>query len=219
MVRFLEVTLPNISDNLDYDAALLDAVDADPQQAALRVWESPAYTVIVGKSNDIAREVNIAACEADGVPILRRPSGGGAVVLGPGCLCFSLALPVPSEFVELGISGVTRAVMQRLADALSSSTQPVIAAGISDLAIGGRKFSGNSQRWKKRAFLHHGTILYDFDLPRISRYLKHPSREPDYRCGRSHPEFVANLPLPYGELVRRICDVREIITPCARNRT
>lgn len=197
----MDRTLPDLAANLAYDAALLAAVEADPQQAALRIWELPTCAVIVGKSNDIDREVNVGACEADAVPILRRESGGGAVALGPCCLCFSLALPIPAEHADIGISGVTRAVMQRLAAALCSPSQPVVAAGISDLAIGDRKFSGNSQRWKKRAFLHHGTILYDFDLPRISRYLKHPSREPDYRRGRSHVEFVANLPLPRQEVV------------------
>jgi lipoate-protein ligase A len=43
--------------------------------------------------------------------------------------------------------------------------------------------------------LHHGTFLCDFDLGLMERYLKKPAREPAYRRGRSHGEFVANLPL------------------------
>jgi lipoate-protein ligase A len=43
--------------------------------------------------------------------------------------------------------------------------------------------------------LHHGTLLYDFDLPMIRKYLNAPEREPAYRTGRDHDTFVANLPV------------------------
>ena len=63
-----------------------------------------------------------------------------------------------------------------------------------DLAIGDLKFSGNALRCKRNFFLYHGTVLYDFPLDRISRYLQTPPRQPDYRRGRSHQEFVRNFP-------------------------
>jgi len=199
-LRLLESASAPASEHLAADAALLSNVEADCSAAGLRIWELEQYVVIAGKSNDLTREVDLAACAADGVPVLRRSSGGGTVVLGPGCLCFSLALPVPAEFGSHGISGVTAALMQKLAEAWADASRPVAVAGISDLTLADRKFSGNSQRWKKSAFLHHGTVLYDFDLPRITRYLRHPSREPDYRRGRPHAEFVTNLPLSRHDL-------------------
>lgn len=203
-LRFCDVTRPTLAENLDYDLALLREVEADPAAATLRCWEAAEYAVVVGRSNDIEREVDVAACQAGDIPIVRRDSGGGAVVIGPGCLCFSLALQIPTEFADVGITGVTRAVMQRLADALDSPAEPVSVAGISDLVVQGRKFSGNSQRWKRAAFLHHGTILYDFDLVRLARYLKSPSREPDYRQGRSHLGFVTNFQRSREELTARL---------------
>lgn len=199
-----DITRETLAENLAGDLSLLEAVNVDPVAAALRFWEPADYAVVVGRSNVIEREIDVVACQTDAVPILRRASGGGAVVIGPGCLCFSLALPIPSEFPALGISGVTRALMQRLAVALSSSSEIVSVQGISDLAIDGRKICGNSQRWLRMAFLHHGTILYDFDLARLDRYLKHPSRAPDYRHGRTHLDFVANFLRPREELVRRL---------------
>ena len=57
-----------------------------------------------------------------------------------------------------------------------------------------RKICGNAQRWKRRAFLHHGTILYDFDLAKIERYLRLPARQPDYRAGRAHHHAAAACP-------------------------
>ena len=74
--------------------------------------------------------------------------------------------------------------------------------GTSDLAIGNQKFSGNSMRCRRRHFLYHGTILYNFPLEMISRCLKIPPWMPDYRNGREHGAFVANLPAP-ADTIRR----------------
>lgn len=191
-LRRIEVTHPTPEANLAADQALLDAVEADPAMAALRFWESPSYCVIVGRSNVIEREVNVTACAADGVPILRRMSGGGAVVLGPGCLCYTLALPL-SEHQPRNITAATADIMQRLAHAFAEWGR-VDVQGISDLVFEGRKFSGNSQRWLKRSLLHHGTVLYGFDLTKIEHYLHMPTRRPGYRAERMHSQFVGNLP-------------------------
>jgi len=193
-LRLIDLTHPAPEPNLAVDQALLDAVEANPALAALRFWESPTHCVIVGRSNVIEREVKVAACEADGVPILRRMSGGGAVVLGPGCLCYSLALPLP-QHQERNITFVTADIMGRLAHAFVAHGFPVEVQGISDLVHNGRKFSGNSQRWLRRSLLHHGTVLYNFDLVKIERYLHMPSRQPDYRAEKSHMEFVGNVAL------------------------
>jgi lipoate-protein ligase A len=72
------------------------------------------------------------------------------------------------------------------------------------VAIGGRKISGNAQRRKSRVLLHHGTILYASDLQRMEKFLKAPPRQPDYRAGRTHSEFTANLALPPDEIKRRL---------------
>lgn len=58
------------------------------------------------------------------------------------------------------------------------------------------KFSGNAQRRKKHFLLFHGTFLLQFDISLISKFLRMPSKEPDYREGRSHKEFLTNLDLP-----------------------
>ena len=153
----------------------------------------------------LAMEVNLEACRSDGVPVIRRSSGGGAVVLGSGCLAFSLALPLTDAQRALGVAALTRTLMIRMTLALSPVTPGVIACGTSDLAAADRKFSGNAQRWLSKSFLHHGTILYRFDLARIGRYLRQPSRQPDYRSGRGHDEFVRNVAASRGSL----CSQRE----------
>ena len=62
------------------------------------------------------------------------------------------------------------------------------------------KFSGNSQRRRKNFLLFHGTFLLNFDLALVSRFLRMPSKQPDYRQSRSHEKFLANLNLPAVEV-------------------
>ncbi|MGZ4988857.1 MAG: lipoate--protein ligase family protein, partial [Limisphaerales bacterium] len=65
--------------------------------------------------------------------------------------------------------------------------------GITDLAVGALKFSGNAQRRKRRALIFHGTFLLTFNLQLVSELLRSPSKEPEYRAGRAHGKFIMNL--------------------------
>src|SRR5439155_12756943 len=91
-------------------------------------------------------------------------------------------------------------ILERIRQALVDIDPRIELAGTSDLAIGGRKFSGNSQQRKRNFLLHHGTILYDFDIDRVGRYVRMPARQPEYRSGREHPAFLMNLPASAQEI-------------------
>jgi lipoate-protein ligase A len=58
---------------------------------SVRTWEPDRVAVVLGRGNSLEREVRQEACGTDGVPVLRRLGGGGAVVLSPGCVVVSLA--------------------------------------------------------------------------------------------------------------------------------
>lgn len=200
-MRLLDLTLPGAAENLALDEALLVAAETGTGGAVLRLWELSAFAVVVGSGGSVGIDVNAAACEADGVPVLRRASGGGTVVLGPGCLCFSVVLNYDAAPLLNDIRASNAYVLGRVLRAI----QPVLSAGVegtSDLTTGGAKFSGNAQQRKRTHFLHHGTLLCGFDLERVSRYLNAPEREPEYRRGRAHAEFVRNLPLTVEEAKR-----------------
>ncbi|MFH5804997.1 biotin/lipoate A/B protein ligase family protein [Alienimonas sp. DA493] len=204
---FLDLTRSDPREDLALDEALLRSVDQHGGPGLLRIWERPEPCVVLGRANRLALNSDPAACEAAGVPILRRASGGGTVLLGPGALCWSLVLPVgPPAGMPGDIPAVTAAIMHRLADALRPLVPGAGVDGTSDLTVpdeqgGRRKVGGNAQRWLKRAMLHHGTLLTGFDLPAIGRFLTPPERQPDYRAGRDHGAFVTNLPLPRADLV------------------
>ena len=120
---------------------------------------------VVGYANRVAQEVNVRACAQRGVPILRRCTGGGAVLQGPGCLNYSLILQIDSDPLLQTVTGTNRFVMERnrgalemllsgssrRKEALTSNLQlptsnfQLSVCGHTDLAIDGRKFSGNAQ--------------------------------------------------------------------------
>lgn len=95
-----------------------------------------------------------------------------------------------------------RLVLETLVEALRPKVADLHRQGISDLALGEYKCSGNSLRIKRTHLLYHGTLLYDFPLGLIEECLAMPRRQPAYRCDRPHREFVANLPLSAAVLRR-----------------
>ena len=208
--RLLVQTRPDPREDLALDEALLRETDDRGGPGVLRLWERPAPCVALGRANRVESNVNRAACEGDAVPILRRGSGGGTVLLGPGAVCWSLVLPVgPPAGVPDDIPAVTSLIMHALADALTDAGVPAGVDGTSDLTVPGPggdrvKVGGNAQRWLRSAMLHHGTLLYDFDLALIPRYLSAPERQPAYRAGREHAAFVTNLDAPRGAVVAAI---------------
>ena len=159
------------------------------ESEVLRLWESRQPMVVVGRGSHVAQEVDLAACRRDGVPVLRRTSGGGAIVNGPGCLMYALVLSYALRPRLRAIDVAHRHVLETLAGALRQFSADVVCRGTSDLAMGELKFSGNSLRVRRTHLLYHGTLLYDFSLGAIGRYLVEPPRQPEYRhrSGRMRP--------------------------------
>ncbi len=201
-MRFLDLTLCAPADNLALDESLLLQAEQGEAGEVLRLWEWPRLAVVLGSGGVLADDVEEAACAADQVPILRRSSGGGTVLLGTGCLLYSLVLRL-DRAPELGeIRPSYSFILGRVLEALALPGAE--QAGISDLASGGRKFSGSAQQRKRDHLLHHGTILYAFDLRAVGRFLRPPPRQPEYRARRAHDAFLCNVPLAGDEVRRRL---------------
>jgi lipoate---protein ligase len=209
----LELTLRKPTENLALDEALLDwAEEANADREFLRIWESPQPMVVVGRSSRLRAEVDEAACRESNVPILRRSSGGAAIVAGPGCLMYAVVLSyrLRPELKDIGRAHAY--VLGRLAaslGALVSRWGSIVHVGTSDLAFVNqsserRKFSGNSMRVKRTHMLYHGTLMYGADLSLVARYLRMPPRQPEYRAERSHADFLVNLPLARREVIAAV---------------
>jgi lipoate-protein ligase A len=197
---FLVVTLPTLAEHLALDEALLLEAEAGRGGEVLRLWEWPRPAVVLGAGGRIADDVDVAACERDGVPLARRASGGGTVLLGPGCLLYSLVLRYDRAAELRDIRKSYHWILSRVVEALPGVT----VAGPSDLAVGDRKIGGSSQQRKREHLLHHGTLLYAFDLSLISSHLREPPRQPEYRGRRPHGEFVTNVTAGREALAERL---------------
>jgi lipoate-protein ligase A len=206
----VHVTLPTAAENVALDEALLDAAEEGAGgDEFFRIWESPDTVVVAGRSTRISKEVNEAECNRRRIPILRRSSGGAAIVAGPGCLMYAMVISHKQRPELLDITRAHRFVMNRNLESIRkrfAQLGPFQLAGTCDLVLDDgarapRKFSGNSLRVKRSHFLYHGTVLYDFDLSLIAQYLLLPLRQPEYRERRGHSEFVVNLGAPRQELI------------------
>ncbi len=198
-------TWADVAGNLASDEALLVHAEETTGQPALRFWEQDHAAVILGASCRLRDEVRVEACRADGVPIARRSSGGGTVVIGPGALNVTVVLPIAAEPAAFrSVDTAQQFVLNLVAEQLRRDGPEVEMLGSGDLTIGGRKFAGSAQRRLRNFLMIHASILYDFDLPLLDRYLAMPPRQPSYRANRTHADFVINLPMTRDAIVRSI---------------
>jgi len=208
-IALLDLTLPSLAENLALDEVLLLEAEDGRAGEVLRFWEWRTPAVVLGAGGKIEEDVELRNCMLDEVPIQRRSSGGGTVLLGSGCLLFSLILRTDRDPTLCEVRSSYRWILERIRGALS----PLLASeqlGISDLATTELKFSGNAQQRKRDHLLHHGTLLYNFSIEQVSRYLKLPEKRPEYRAGRSHIAFLTNLSASPEELKKRIAKAWDV---------
>ncbi len=174
----------------DRDDDLLAAVRGSGRpQARVYRWGEPA--VVIGRGGDQERELLTEPIARDRMMLLQRPGGGCSVVLDPGNLVVAAGLPLP------GIGLITRAFAALsgwVIDGLAACGIPYIRQqGVSDLVLDGRKIGGSCVYRTRGLIYYSTTLLLAPDLELVERYLKHPPREPEYRRGRVHRDFMGAL--------------------------
>ncbi|MHC5067398.1 MAG: lipoate--protein ligase family protein [Planctomycetota bacterium] len=167
----------------------------DLDAPGLRVFEPPDVRLVVGRNQDPTREFHIDHAQVDGVPIHRRVTGGGAVVLAPGMVVVALRMPLDRAGVDCYFDRVNGALIPAIAGLTSV---PVACRGHGDLAVCEadgveRKILGASLRQAKGHAYYLGVLMVADALPLIERYCASPSRQPDYRAGRDHAAFCTSL--------------------------
>ncbi len=197
--------------NIVYDDVLLRLAEEGVSGEVLRFWESPVFFIVLGLIGKAEEDVDAVAAKRDGVSVLRRSSGGGTVLQGPGSLNYSLIL---SKELRPEIADLRKSyeyILSRICQALKMLGIEAVFLPISDIAFKDslKKISGNAQKRSKKYVLHHGTILYNLDIPLASKYLKMPKSVPEYRRGRSHSDFIANVSADPADIRRAICGVFE----------
>ncbi len=183
--------------NIQFDEDLIDRVRGG-EPWAYRAWEPEQVMIVLGRSNQAAVEVYEERCHEDDVPIIRRRGGGGTVVLAPGMVVISMVMQVDHQ---LHFQQYFREINIAIIEALQTlGISELSQRGHSDICLGDRKILGSSMYGSKNLLFYTASLLVADNFTLIDRYLRHPSKEPDYRQGRSHQEFLAAIGLVYPHL-------------------
>lgn len=144
--------------NLAFDEAL---VRSEPDEPTLWLWRNPPC-VVLGRGQRVEREVDLPACSAAGVPVLRRGSGGGTVYHDLGNLNITLVLPGKAEPLTM-----LRAVLLRLLGRVG------LTPGLTERGVflGTDKLCGFAALYTARATLAHATLLCWTPLDDVTRFL------------------------------------------------
>ncbi len=185
----LDLTYRDPRLNLALDEAILREVARGRVPPTLRVWRNPRC-VVVGRGQRVEDEVDLGACSQLRIPALQRPSGGGAVYHHPGNLNFSLALPLVGPWTSVRLS--QDRITALLAQALEERWGLPADAREGAVFVRELKVSGSAQL-RRRALLHHGTLLLSPDEIAMGEVLL--ALRPGYR-----PRGVPSRPAPVGDL-------------------
>lgn len=175
-----------ILQQLQWEEALLRADSRN--WCILNHGSSPA--IVMGISGQVRHLIKQERQSQAPLPLIRRFSGGGTVVVDENTLFVTLICQANA----LPISPYPRPLMQWTAENLYSPLFPASLFQLqeNDYAIGERKWGGNAQSIIKGRWLHHSSLLWDYCHENMD-YLLHPPKTPSYRQGRSHGDFLCRL--------------------------
>jgi len=126
-----------------------------PEQALL-LWQTEP-TIVVGRYQNTLAEINLPYVQANGIRVVRRLSGGGAIYSDRGNWMYS--------FLTEGAGSIDfRAGVGPVIEALQALGVPVEFGGRNDIILEGRKISGTAQYQRQGRTVHHGTLLFDSNV-------------------------------------------------------
>ena len=184
-VQFVVLNNLPIFQQLQLEEALLRTSD---QNFCLINQGSPP-AIVMGISGKREELVDEAHYSRNPIPIIRRFSGGGCVLVGKDTLFLTLIFN--KSDVDLGTC--PKKLLEWTEELLLPAFDPIpFRVRENDYVIGDKKFGGNAQYFTKDRLLHHTSLLWDF-CPSEMQVLKMPPKMPAYREGRKHSDFLSPL--------------------------
>lgn len=151
------ITDPRI--NLAIEEYALKSLDINDTYLLFYINEP---SIIIGKNQNTIEEINREYVESNGIHVVRRLSGGGAVYHDLGNLNFSFITKDDGDsFNDFG------KFTKPVTDALHKLGVEAELSGRNDITVGGRKISGNAQFSTKGRMFSHGTLMFDSEVEHV----------------------------------------------------
>lgn len=178
------ITDPRI--NLAIEEYVLKNMDIDKDSFLLFYINEPS--IIIGKNQNTVEEINTEYVDANGIHVVRRLSGGGAVYHDLGNLNFSFITKDDGESFR-NFKKFTEPVIKALADMGVKAE----LLGRNDILVEGRKVSGNAQFATQGRMFTHGTLMFDTEIERVVSALKVRKDKIESKGIKSIRSRVANI--------------------------
>ncbi len=141
-------------------------------ESSLRLYTYRPHCALVGRYQSLHDEIDLEFCRENGIEICRRPTGGGAILMGPDQLGIALASSAPPEMAP---GEVLRLWARGVQEGLSRLGITASFRSKNDLEVGGRKIAGlGLYRDEAGALLFHSSVLLDLDIALMLRVLRIP---------------------------------------------
>lgn len=191
-----EVILRDIAERLQ-----LDELKQDPTRvkelATLRLYGWKPAAISIGYFQRLSEEVDTDACKREGVEVVRRMTGGGAV-FHEHEITYSIHIPEKSGLVPTGILESYRAISEGILRGIELLGLTGEFVPLNDIVIGPKKISGNAQTRKMGVIVQHGTILLKVDVEKMFELLKVPSEKMKGKLIADIKERVTSLSAALG---------------------
>ena len=182
---FIDATTTDPDFNLALEEYVFESMPRDREY--LMFWQND-NAVIIGRHQNALAEIDTNVVAQNGIRVVRRLSGGGAVYHDLGNLNFTFIVDADGESqVDL------RRFCQRVADALTALGLDAQVDGRNDILANGCKISGNAQYLRQGRIMHHGTLLFDSDLSRLGQALRPDPEKVKAKGVQSVRSRVANI--------------------------
>lgn len=149
--------------NMALDEAIARCVGEGASPPTLRFYGWSPRAVSLGYFQEALEEVDVDFCRREGIEIVRRITGGGAVIHAEGELTYSFTVRDDGSYVSADIEESYRRICEPIVMSIRRLGANAEFRPINDIEIGGKKVSGNAQTRRFGAVLQHGTLLLSID--------------------------------------------------------
>lgn len=151
--------------------------------------EGSTPAVVLGISGKVEELVDQEKATKSSLPLIRRFSGGGTVVVDSSTLFITFICQKESHAFPAFPEPILKWSEELYKEVFN---HPLFQLRENDYALGEKKCGGNAQYLKRERWLHHTSFLWDYS-PQLMSHLLHPKKTPSYRAGRTHADFLCTL--------------------------